>query len=940
MNLQGILPTWQWWIDTEGTKLSVDFDYGPTYKKFDVNGNEMEIGYTQVGAYKGGSSLVISGTLDAENLIHLFKTDLSVSAGSKAKITYNKPSASDGTQMKLALTFKNSDAVEYIALPESGTKTNGWKTATVDLSKYAGKEIAAIALAIDPRQANSVEGYQVNIGAVTVTDGASHTPAAPQNLAIEKAYGTNEMILTWDKADYETVKEYNVYAAYADGTKKMLGGIYGSKFYVKNTGDDITGIEVVAVGADGSESAAARVDYSYGTKVQNLTVEEAMTSTGYFSQSATAGQVKASWTAPSGDFDSYVLELTLDYSDNKTVYTATADKNATEAVVKVPVNEGAKYTLAVSTVKDGVKNAPVCYGGYLKDTYCAPYDGVVRISGNTLFLDSPSAADWWQISVSCNGTQLSIPNKYSASNTSGWKGVARLNAISLPDEYGVIEVVMTDYSGNVSETKAIPFAKNPDAEITESVIPDEALRTKLTEIIGGNTIGELLAYEGELDLSDIGAKDLTGLNLVVGATSIDLSGNAELEKIENVFGGMANLSELNISGLSGLVVFDIHNSQVEKIVCDDPSALENIVYVNVSGCRLDLSEGTPEADFVAAMEEMIADKDDVITTDPDESNFAPKGSVVSGSAEMFNGSETNYVYVNSAGAEFIVDLGTEKTVEKWELVNYSGSYRIKGFTLYYSNDGENYVELLEQEDVAEKNVTGSLDTPITARYFKMVSASSGYVREFKLIGHELLTTSAVVISDAQRPAVYYAETEDEAVTVRGTAFADLADADFIAESVDVEGIANSVEAVIAADEDVLEGTVIDTAVKGVYTVSYAADGEQLKTVTVTVAVDPSALEGLVETAEAIDTGKYTEESVKALEEALADAKAVLADEDATQSEVDAAYEALSTAINGLKEATDQPDTGDYAAFVPVLILLVLAAAGTVIFVKRRKSLAK
>ena len=173
----------------------------------------------------------------------------------------------------------------------------------------------------------------------------------------------------------------------------------------------------------------------------------------------------------------------------------------------------------------------------------------------------------------------------------------------------------------------------------------------------------------------------------------------------------------------------------------------------------------------------------------------------------------------------------------------------------------------------------------------------------------------------------------KAVTVRGTAFADLADADFIAESVDVEGIANSVEAVIAADEDVLEGTVIDTAVKGVYTVSYAADGEQLKTVTVTVAVDPSALEGLVETAEAIDTGKYTEES-------LADAKAVLADEDATQSEVDAAYEALSTAINGLKEATDQPDTGDYAAFVPVLILLVLAAAGTVIFVKRRKSLAK
>lgn len=963
MNLQGILPTWQWWIDTEGTKLSVDFDYGPTYKKFDVNGNEMNIGYTQVGAYKGGSSLVISGTLDAQNLIHLFKTDLSVSAGSKAKITYNKPSASDSTQMKLALTFKGSDAVEYIALPESGTETNGWKTATVDLSKYAGKKIAAIALAIDPRQANPVEGYQVNIGAVTVTDGASHTPAAPQNLAIEKAYNTNEMILTWDKADYDTVKEYNVYATYADGTKKMLGGIYGSKFYVKNTGDGITGIEVVAVGADGSESAAARVDYSYGTKVGNLTVEEAMTSTGYFSQSAAPGQVKASWTAPSGDFDSYALELTLDYSNNKTVYTATADKKATEAVVKVPVNEGAKYTLAVSTVKDGVKNEPVCYGGYLKDTYCAPYDGVVRISGNTLFLDSPSAADWWQISVSCNGKELSIPNKYSANNTRGWKGVARLNAISLPDEYGVIEVVMTDYSGNVSATKAIPFAKNPDAEITEAMIPDEALRTKLTEIIGGNTIGELLAYEGALDLSDIGVKDLTGLNLVVGATSIDLSGNTELETIQNVFAGMTNLSELNISGMSGLVVFDIHNSQVEKIVCDDPSALESIVYVDVSGCRLDLSEDTPEADFVAAMEALIADKEDVLTVSPDEIDFAPTGTVLSGNARLFNGDDSQYAYPLENGDVVVVDLGTEQTVKKWAMKDWGSSYGVKSFTLSVSSNGENWTEVLTKSDCTGGIFSGTLDTPAVGRYFKFTLneklANSAAVYYFKLIGNPMVITEAVVISDAQRPAVYYAETEDEAVTVRadgtpadvmqwapkavtvrGTAFADLADADFIAEFVDIEGIANSVEAVIAAGEEILDGTVIDTAVKGVYTVSYAADGEQLKTVTVTVAVDTSALEGLVETAEAIDTGKYSEESVKALEEALEEAKAVLADEDATQAEVDAAYEALSNAINGLKEPTDQPDTGDYAGLVPVLVLLVLAAAGTVIFVKRRKSLAK
>ena len=154
---------------------------------------------------------------------------------------------------------------------------------------------------------------------------------------------------------------------------------------------------------------------------------------------------------------------------------------------------------------------------------------------------------------------------------------------------------------------------------------------------------------------------------------------------------------------------------------------------------------------------------------------------------------------------------------------------------------------------------------------------------------------------------------------------------------------------IAAGEDVLEGTVIDTAVKGVYTVSYAADGEQLKTVTVTVAVDTSALEGLVETAEAIDTGKYSEESVKALEEALADAKAVLADEDATQAEVDAAYAALEAALNGLAEKGETPvtppvDTGDYTNMaLPIILVVVLvlaAAAGCIVFVVRRRRASK
>lgn len=952
MNLQGILPTWQWWIETEGTRLGVDFDYGPKYQKFDVKGNAMEIGYTQVGAYKGGSSLVISGDLDAENLIHLYKTDIALNAASKLALTYNKPSKSDGTNLKLALTFKDgTDAV--IALPESGTKTNGWKTTTLDLSNYAGKALAAISLVVDPTQ-GAVENYQVNIGAITLTDGTDHTPAAPQDLTIEKAYNTNEMILSWAKADYANTKEYNVYTVAADGSKKMVGGLYGSKYYVKNAGDDVVALEVVAVGADGSESAPARVNYTYGDKVSDLTVEEALTSTEFFSQSAVAGAVNASWTAPAGDFDSYALELTLDYNGNKTVYTATAGKDATSATVKVPVNEGAKYTLAVSTVKDGVKNEAVCYGGYLKDTFCAPYDGVVRINGNTLFLDSPSAADWYKIRVFCNGEELNIPNKYSANNTTGTKGVARLNAINLPYEYGVLEVVMTDYSGNVSETTAIPFAKNPDTSIDE-IIPDEALRAKLAEIVGGTTIIDLMNYEGDLDLSDIGVKDLTGLNLVIGATNIDLSGNDELTVIENVFSGMKNLSELNITGCTALITFDIHGSQVEKIVCEDAADFENIVHVNVSDCRLDLTEGTPEADFVAAMEAIIGDKEDVVVVEENATNLALRGTALNNSDSLFNGNLYDYLYLNPE-VEYIIDFGSVQNVESWRLLAYSQNYAVTDFEMYASNDGENYEQVLALSDLTEYDANGTFDTPVSARYFKFVQHQYTFVKELEFFGHHQEILTAEVISDAQRPAAYYTETEDEtvdaylnttvdaskwapvAVTVRGTTYADLADADFIAESIDVAAVASieGMDTVITADDAVVDA--IDTSKEGTFTVTYTLKGEFEKVVTVNVkAADKSALEALVETAEAVDTDKYTADSVKALKDAIAAAKAVLADEDATQDEINEAYAALEAALNGLKDASGTPDTGDYATALPVVVMLVLAAGCAYVYDRKRRA---
>ena len=89
INLQDILPTWQWWIDADSDPLQADFDYGKDYEAVP------RFKYTKVGGYEGGDSLVLSGKLSNDNTIRLYKTDLDVAAGSKVDLTYNKLNSDD-----------------------------------------------------------------------------------------------------------------------------------------------------------------------------------------------------------------------------------------------------------------------------------------------------------------------------------------------------------------------------------------------------------------------------------------------------------------------------------------------------------------------------------------------------------------------------------------------------------------------------------------------------------------------------------------------------------------------------------------------------------------------------------------------------------------------------------------------------------------------------
>ena len=161
------------------------------------------------------------------------------------------------------------------------------------LADFAGRDIAAIGVQIACQQA--VTGYQVNLGQLKLSDGQSHAPAAPQNFVVDKVFDTTgEIELSWTlDEDYDTVKLYRVYAVYADGSQKFVTGAYADNLYIQNLEDreHVVGFNLYAVGADGSESEAAYVDFDTTGNVFNVrTVSQ-------------NGQLVVTWEEPEAGFD-------------------------------------------------------------------------------------------------------------------------------------------------------------------------------------------------------------------------------------------------------------------------------------------------------------------------------------------------------------------------------------------------------------------------------------------------------------------------------------------------------------------------------------------------------------------------------------------------------------------------------------------------------------
>ena len=325
INLQDILPTWQWWIDADSDPLQADFDYGKDYEAVP------RFKYTKVGGYEGGDSLVLSGKLSNDNTIRLYKTDLDVAAGSKIDLTYNRLN-SDDSKLQLGLILADDPETVVPVDVTDGSAGNGWKTASVDLSQYAGKKIATLGL-----------------------------------------------IVKWNLADYSTIKNYLLYL---DNT--FLGGRYDDTLYVKHLPAKTGTLKLYAVGADGSRSLATEAPLNEAAAVSDVKVEPGKD-----------GNVKVSWTNPqvSGEKTVTVKSDTGSWRyaakpHSQTVKVA-ADKSKV-TIANAPV-DSSRYVVNV----DNAGGTTATATGAFADAAIEPYPACSVIwNGDNVTLARPETQDW------------------------------------------------------------------------------------------------------------------------------------------------------------------------------------------------------------------------------------------------------------------------------------------------------------------------------------------------------------------------------------------------------------------------------------------------------------------------------------------------------------------------------------------------------------------
>ncbi|MFI8083874.1 discoidin domain-containing protein [Kitasatospora sp. NPDC086009] len=246
LSLQDVPPTYRWLVGSSGTKLTPSVDF--------------------TDAYEGGSSLRLSGKLDATNTVRLYQSRLPVAADSKLSLVLKTPAAG-ATGLKAAISFTDAPGT-FTTVDVGANSGTGWERHTLDLSAYAGRTIAQIGLQVE----GSNPAYDLRVGQLAVYDGVVDAPTAPSGLTVlgasDVVAGSSQSLrLSWTASASGSVHHYELYRRNADGSRSYLGATPSDAYFVNKLEragtESATTVEVEAVSTEYGRSAAATTTVSW-----------------------------------------------------------------------------------------------------------------------------------------------------------------------------------------------------------------------------------------------------------------------------------------------------------------------------------------------------------------------------------------------------------------------------------------------------------------------------------------------------------------------------------------------------------------------------------------------------------------------------------------------------------------------------------------------------
>ncbi|MFI9306308.1 endo-beta-N-acetylglucosaminidase [Streptomyces triculaminicus] len=259
LGLQDRLPGRRWVIHTEGARPAVGFDFSD--------------------AWRGGSSLLIDGTLGAPATIELFTARLPLSGPAVVQLAHRTDPGSAAVRVELAVALEERRPYRFSYVPAGTARGDGsgWSTVTLRLGALGaagrgGRTVRALGVRLTAPDGGAVRW---RLGGLAVRDAPVAAPGRPGaagvTAAARAADGAAALRVAWapppSRPDVPPVRHYELHQVLPGGACRFLGGTCGHAYYVpalRRTADEaVTRLEVRAVDELYTASAPARVTYRW-----------------------------------------------------------------------------------------------------------------------------------------------------------------------------------------------------------------------------------------------------------------------------------------------------------------------------------------------------------------------------------------------------------------------------------------------------------------------------------------------------------------------------------------------------------------------------------------------------------------------------------------------------------------------------------------------------